>query len=424
MSSHGFRESGIAARIYKRGSSPVWTVSFRVGGRKVQRSTEETGKDRALGRAKEIVREELREALLDIEAGSDLTLGQLFAAYRRHHMPTLSPARQREAASRIKMFSEAWGTDLAVADVDASRIRAYCQKRRDLEIVAPAFRETDEGQRKRGYRKPRPIRDGGLDAELRWLNSVFNFGVDHRLGGRPLLNRNPLPRSAKARRKMGWPKEKNPRRPIASHERYLETMKHVDTIDPRGRLGCILTLARYTARRESAICELRASDLLLSGDRLVRALAAEGQDVQLAEHMPHGAIRWSADSDKMGVLFITPIGPEVRRALDAYLRENPRMGDVPLFPAPKDAAKPISRDLASKWLLRAEKLAGLPKLAGGVFHPYRRLWATERKHMPALDVAAAGGWTDTQALTLIYQAADPRGVLAAVTAPPVETGTG
>lgn len=37
------------------------------------------GKDRAIGRAKEIVKEQPREALLDIEAGSDVTLGQLFA---------------------------------------------------------------------------------------------------------------------------------------------------------------------------------------------------------------------------------------------------------------------------------------------------------------------------------------------------------
>ena len=74
----------------------------------------------------------------------------------------------------------------------------------------------------------------------------------------------------------------------------------------------------------------------------------------------------------------------------------------------------MCRETAAKWLLRAEKLAKLPKLAGGVFHCYRRLWATERRHLPAHDVAAAGGWTDTQALTLIYQRSTPAGVLAAV----------
>ena len=71
---------------------------------------------------------------------------------------------------------------------------------------------------------------------------------------------------------------------------------------------------------------------------------------------------------------------------------------------------------AGDWLVRAEKEAKLPKLAGGRWHPYRRLWAQERKHLPAQDVAAAGGWNDTQALEHIYQKADPATVLDVVNA--------
>jgi hypothetical protein len=50
----------------------------------------------------------------------------------------------------------------------------------------------------------------------------------------------------------------------------------------------------------------------------------------------------------------------------------------------------------------------------GCSNPYRRLWASERRHLPDVDVAAAGGWKDTQALRLSYQHADAEGVLAAV----------
>ncbi|MEX2584295.1 MAG: hypothetical protein WD766_13585, partial [Gemmatimonadota bacterium] len=115
-------------------------------------------------------------------------------------------------------------------------------------------------------------------------------------------------------------------------------------------------------------------------------------------------------------------------ALDAYLRRNPRIGDVPLFPAPgprvkKDAKPaqdrpevPMGRETAAKWLVKAEGLAKLPKLVGGVFHPYRRLWATERKGMADTDVAAAGGWKDTRALKNSYQQADARTVLSVVEA--------
>ena len=66
---------------------------------------------------------------------------------------------------------------------------------------------------------------------------------------------------------------------------------------------------------------------------------------------------------------MTPIRQDVREAIDIYLRKGPRVGDVPLFPSPKDNSKPIRRDLTARWLLKAEKLAWLPKLAGGQFLP-------------------------------------------------------
>ena len=68
-----------------------------------------------------------------------------------------------------------------------------------------------------------------------------------------------------------------------------------------------------------------------------------------------------------------------------------------------------------RWLMEAERLAGLPKLEQGRWHPYRRLWATERKHVPVQDVAAAGGWNSVETVLKVYQQSDPQGVLRAVT---------
>ena len=167
-------------------------------------------------------------------------------------------------------------------------------------------------------------------------------------------------------------------------------------------MGKSLEYSRFTGRRESAICAILASDLLLSDERITAALAESGMDERLVRHMPYGAIRWAAESDKQGFLFVSPISRDARAALDDYRRQSPRLGSAWLFPAPKDASKPIRRDTAAVWLVKAEKLAELPKLKGGVFHPYRRLWATERKSLPDADVAAAGGWKDTQALRLSY----------------------
>jgi hypothetical protein len=38
----------------------------------------------------------------------------------------------------------------------------------------------------------------------------------------------------------------------------------------------------------------------------------------------------------------------------------------------------------------AEQVAGVKKLKGGLWHPYRRKWANERKHLPLVDVGETG----------------------------------
>ena len=83
-----------------------------------------------------------------------------------------------------------------------------------------------------------------------------------------------------------------------------------------------------------------------------------------------------------------------------------------VFAAEKDAAVPMDRHLFDKWLSVAERDAKLPKLDGGLWHPYRRKWATERKHHSLIDVAAAGGWKDKDTLLTCYQAPDSQTLLA------------
>ena len=66
---------------------------------------------------------------------------------------------------------------------------------------------------------------------------------------------------------------------------------------------------------------------------------------------------------------------------------------------------PWTRYHARDLLERAEKLAGLDPIDGGDFHPYRRKWATERKHLPTQDVMEARGWLDPGSLQAAYQQA-------------------
>jgi hypothetical protein len=88
-----------------------------------------------------------------------------------------------------------------------------------------------------------------------------------------------------------------------------------------------------------------------------------------------------------------------------------------VFFAATDATRPVDPDTLNGWLEKAEKRAKLAPLEGGLWHPYRRKWATERKHHPLKDVAAAGGWKDVNTLLKSYTAADDETVLAVMAEP-------
>jgi len=137
------------------------------------------------------------------------------------------------------------------------------------------------------------------------------------------------------------------------------------------------------------------------------------QDLRLTDG-PYGSIRWPADTDKTGRESVIPMAPQVRNAVDRILKERSGIGLTPLFPSPADRSVPVSRHMADKWLRKGERMAGLEPLQGSLWHAYRRKWATERKHLPDVDVAAAGGWKNTVSLRTAYQQADPETILKVV----------
>lgn len=194
------------------------------------------------------------------------------------------------------------------------------------------------------------------------------------------------------------PTEKNPRRPVATTDRYEALRAVSDRVmmevrwdghrrKQRSYLSELLDIAQGTGRRISAIRQLRYDDLRL--------------DVK-----PFGAIRWPQDTDKMGRETVAPVTGKVRAAVDRILAERPGIGAAYLFPSPLKRGAPIRYELASEWLLEAEKLAKLPKQSGSLWHAYRRGWVTARKHLPDVDVAAAGGWKDVRMLKECYQQPD------------------
>jgi integrase len=157
----------------------------------------------------------------------------------------------------------------------------------------------------------------------------------------------------------------------------------------------LLSIAAATGRRISAVRTLRWSDIIW-------------------DRPPSGAIRWPADGDKMGKSWEAPLSPQAGAALDRIRAERPGLGGAFLFPSPIDPSRPVSYERLRTWLLRGEAKAGVPKQDGGSFHPYRRQWATCRKHLPIADVAAAGGWKSTSVLLKHYQRPDDATMLAVV----------
>jgi hypothetical protein len=275
-----------------------------------------------------------------------LTLGQLFGQYHEHKGRHLVRQWAKSALTRRRHFVEAWGADTLVSSISQTSIDTYCRFRR-----ATWLEKHPE----------RPLRDTALDMDFRWFSSVCNFAIGHKLpNGDRLLVEHPLKGTKR-------PREKRMLRPVATWERYEQTIAVADTVDGTGRLRLALALAHHTARRIDAILHVKACDVLLT-ERAVRdALAAAGLDENKAKKCPNGAIRWAPEFDKKKTERVSAITKEAREELDRYLKlwsDDAKASGAWLFRGVDDKTPP-TRHMARRWLLLAEKAANLPKQKGG-----------------------------------------------------------
>jgi integrase len=239
-----------------------------------------------------------------------------------------------------------------------------------------------------------PVRARSPEADLVVLCAMLNWAVTVRVGGQRLLMSNPL---AGVRR----PREPNPHRPVATWDRFQSTRKAMRELQHEAaeqrkagdqpvlsdreetrwiKMELALVLAEATGRRLSSIRQLRWEDV----------------------DFERRTIRWRAEFDKKGKDWIVPVPKSLIDELKEFRR---RLGAISgwMCCGERKSDQPMDRHLFDRWLHTAEKKAKLAKLAGGLWHPYRRKWATERKYLPITDVAAAGGWQDTATLLTCYQ---------------------
>lgn len=337
---------------------------------------------------------QLREGVEDMIAGRT-SLGQVFAAYRRHRMPTKSEPEQRSNERQLRLWLRCLGPEKDPLRITLQEWEAFVRSRASGNIDAQG-NSVPLGQR-------RPIRARSVQKDCAFLGHILRWASNWRTpDGRYLLPENPV-------RGFKTPSELNPLRPVASQDRFNRLRAVSDQVTMkvhwngcrevlRSYLSEILDVVNGTGRRISAVCQLRYEDLRLDRPSI----------------SPHGAIRWPASTDKMGFESSRPVTPRVRAALDRIMGERPGLGSAPLFPSPGDPTKPLRKEMADKWLARAEELAGLEPQLGGLWHPFRRKWATERKHWPDADVAAAGGWRSLDALRRCYMQADDQTILKVV----------
>jgi len=192
----------------------------------------------------------------------------------------------------------------------------------------------------------------------------------------------------------------NPRRPVATLERFTATREAIALLRAEAetesdrvkwlKLELALVLAHATGRRLGSVRQLAWPDVDLAANKII----------------------WRAEHDKKKREWKVPIPAALREELWSFrVRLGGAFGGL-LFPSDTDRSQPIRRDVFAKWLQQAERKAGLPKLGGSLWHAYRRGWATSRKGLPTVDVAAAGGWSDVGTLLRCYQQPDDATMLA------------
>lgn len=410
----------------------AWDTSL---GKRVVLPLKHHDRDAAMEHAK---RESSKLAAGAIHLAPSPQLGYILMQYLVHRTPQKpSEDSRRSDRRRAELWTNVLGAQRRIATLGSAEWYGFIRERTSGAIDARGRRvpENDKDHPRRA------VGEASVDADLVFIVAVLNWATSWMVNGLPVLDRNPwAAASPGVRRALARPRNRSPKRPVATYDRFLavrnaseQVMMEAHRREPgaakvevgraKYRLGErpvvkwmrpsylpeLLDLVEDTGRRISAICRLWYSDFIIEGGQVTM-------------------IRWrpfkAADEQ------IVPIGERARAAVKRILAARPGIGDTPVFPssrrgktAKEGEPTAIGKRTATDWLLAAEAIAHksgsieVKHLEGGSFHPYRRKWATERKHLPDKDVMLAGGWSDDRSLKASYQHSDHVTMLAVINEP-------
>ncbi len=348
-------------RIFPDPKTGLFQIEWRENGRRLTRSLGHRDWTRAKRQA-----DEFAAGFIDAPNGrgeakpEPLTLEKLFDIYGEEVTPTKGGGTRKYDRAASAMFRRFFGKDRKPATLSQRDWDRFIRARRGGK-VGPSGR---------------PVSDRTVERDLRFLLAVLNWATRSRNeAGGLLLESNPL-------KGLKVPREKNPTRVVLSQAEYDALLRVSAEIDWRFRVA--LVLAHETGHRIGAIRQLRWSDI----------------------DMGAGVIRWRAEHEKTGFEHRTPMTDEALGVLEEARKENRRIGDAPLFPAPRDAARSMSHTVARYWWEKAEVLAGLTPKRGRGWHSLRRKFASDLMDQPLKVLCELGGWRTAQTVLQCYQRPD------------------
>jgi hypothetical protein len=214
---------------------------------------------------------------------------RIFARYLQHASPRKSKSERDADERRAKMWCKYLGGDKDLSRLTLHEWESFTDARTRGDIDANGDAVPSD--------KRIGVRAATAGADLTFLITVLNWAAKWREGDRYLMRENPA-------RGYPIPTEKNPRRPVVTHDRFLAVRAKADqvmTVRGRGKtkqsvrsyLPEILDLVEPTGRRISAVLALRFCDLKLG----------EG---------PNGSILWPAATDKTKKQWLVAMTPDVR----------------------------------------------------------------------------------------------------------------
>lgn len=146
-----------------------------------------------------------------------VTLARLFAMYERYRTPRKSDTEQQADGRRIEMWTRFLG-----AEKDPLAIRKH--EWESFQDLRGSGAIDGRGNPVADLEKRKAVRTRAVEADLKWLRWALNWARDWRLENESyLLRENPV-------RGFEIPTEKNPRRPVASTDRYEAIRKKTDEV--------------------------------------------------------------------------------------------------------------------------------------------------------------------------------------------------